>query len=316
MSRACRRSRIMSAAIAVGSRLPAFHTSSAACSSAFSTKPRSGGGSSRVRIEPYTPSTITDLQALFDRIRDDHEQGFSIVDEELERGLRSIAVPVVDRRGEVGRPRSTLAPTATRTTRNEMRDRFLPGLRAVAAQIARSSLDARAIAVDRRHRVKRGECGSTGVPRRSTFRTRDPPEPLAHRCRCPYRLEFAISHIRSIIEQNLERSMAAARGRWTRADAAKPQDAADSGRGRREAFAASLRPPARSRSPRRRPAPSISPRSADGREVYIYGERVKDVTKHRPSATPRAWWRGSTTRCTTPSARTRSCCRPTPATAA
>ena len=39
----------------------------------------------------------------------------------------------------------------------------------------------------------------------------------------------------------------------------------------------------------------------DGREVCIYGERVKDVTKHRPSATPRGWWRGCTTRCTTPS---------------
>ena len=55
---------------------------------------------------------------------------------------------------------------------------------------------------------------------------------------------------------------------------------------------------------------------SDGREVYIYGERVKDVTKHRRSATPRAWWRGCTTRCTIPSARTRSCCRPRPATAA
>ena len=48
-----------------------------------------------------TPSTITDLQALFDRIRDDHAQGFSIVDEELERGLRAIAVPIVDRQNQV-----------------------------------------------------------------------------------------------------------------------------------------------------------------------------------------------------------------------
>ena len=34
-----------------------------------------------VRIEPYTPYTITDLQALFERVRLDHEQGFAIVDE-------------------------------------------------------------------------------------------------------------------------------------------------------------------------------------------------------------------------------------------
>jgi IclR family pca regulon transcriptional regulator len=82
-----------------------------------------------------TPSTITDLQALFDRIRDDHLQGFSIVDEELERGLRAIAVPIVDRQNQVVAALN-LSTHATRTTRNEMRDKFLPELRAAAAQIA------------------------------------------------------------------------------------------------------------------------------------------------------------------------------------
>ena len=88
-----------------------------------------------LRIEPMTPSTVTDLQALFDRVRDDRAQGFSIVDEELERGLRAIAVPVVDRQGEAVAALN-LSTHATRTTRNEMRDKFLPELRAVAAQIA------------------------------------------------------------------------------------------------------------------------------------------------------------------------------------
>ena len=37
----------------------------------------------------------------------------------------------------------------------------------------------------------------------------------------------------------------------------------------------------------------------DSREVYVYGERVEDVTRTRRSATPRARSRGSTTRCTT-----------------
>jgi IclR family pca regulon transcriptional regulator len=87
-----------------------------------------------IRIEPYTLSTITDVQALFDRVRDDHAQGFAIVDEELERGLRSIAVPLIDRHGQaVGAV--NLSTHSTRTTRNEMRDRFLPELKAIAAQI-------------------------------------------------------------------------------------------------------------------------------------------------------------------------------------
>jgi IclR family pca regulon transcriptional regulator len=90
-----------------------------------------------VKIEPYTPSTITDLTALVDRIRDDRAQGFSIVDEELERGLRSIAVPVVTRSGAcVGA--IDLSAQSNRTTRNEMRDIFLPRLRAVASQISHS----------------------------------------------------------------------------------------------------------------------------------------------------------------------------------
>jgi DNA-binding IclR family transcriptional regulator len=40
------------------------------------------------------------MQALFARIRAGREQGFSIVDEELERGLRAIAVAVPDRSGQ------------------------------------------------------------------------------------------------------------------------------------------------------------------------------------------------------------------------
>ncbi|MGY4216146.1 hypothetical protein ACVMFB_002645 [Bradyrhizobium sp. USDA 4522] len=34
----------------------------------------------------------------------------------------------------------------------------------------------------------------------------------------------------------------------------------------------------------------------DGREIYIYGERVKIVTQHpAPSAIRRGWWRAGTT---------------------
>ena len=102
-------SRIMSVASSVGSRLPAFHTAMGRVQLGFLDEAEIWRRLKSVRIEPYTPSTITDLQALFDRIRDDHAQGFSIVDEELERGLRAIAVPIVDRDGEAS-PRSISAP--------------------------------------------------------------------------------------------------------------------------------------------------------------------------------------------------------------
>jgi IclR family pca regulon transcriptional regulator len=127
--------RIMSVAIAVGSRLPAFHTAVGRVQLGFLDPSEIWRRLKSLRIEPLTPSTITDPQALFDRVRDDHAQGFSIVDEELERGLRAIAVPVVDRHGDVVAGLN-LSTHSTRVTRNEMRDRFLPELRAVAAQIA------------------------------------------------------------------------------------------------------------------------------------------------------------------------------------
>jgi IclR family pca regulon transcriptional regulator len=126
--------RIMSASLAVGSRLPAFHTALGRVLLGFLDEAELWRRLKSLRFDAYTPSTITDLQALFDRVRADHEQGFAIVDEELERGLRALAVPVVDRQGQaVGA--INLSTHSARTTRNEMRDHFLPALRAVAEQV-------------------------------------------------------------------------------------------------------------------------------------------------------------------------------------
>src|SRR5580700_5625992 len=130
-------SRIMSVALAVGTRLPAFHTALGRIQLGFLDDAELWRRLRALRLDALTPSTITDVQALFDRVREDHAQGFSIVDEELERGLRSIAVPVVGRDGQTVAALN-LSTHSTRTTRNEMRDRFLPSLRAVAEQISAS----------------------------------------------------------------------------------------------------------------------------------------------------------------------------------
>jgi IclR family pca regulon transcriptional regulator len=127
--------RIMSAALAVGSRLPAFHTALGRAQLGFLDEAEIWRRLMSLRIEAYTPYTITDLQALFDRVREDRAQGFSIVDEELERGLRALAVPIVDRSGQVVAA-INLSTHSTRTTRNEMRERFLPDLRQIAGQLS------------------------------------------------------------------------------------------------------------------------------------------------------------------------------------
>jgi IclR family pca regulon transcriptional regulator len=127
--------RIMSGAVSVGTRLPAFHTALGRVQLGFLEDSEIWRRLNSARIEPLTPYTIVDRQALFDRIRADHEQGFSMVDEELERGLRAMAVPIVDRNEQVVAGLN-LSTNASRVTRNEMRDRFLPELRQVAAQIS------------------------------------------------------------------------------------------------------------------------------------------------------------------------------------
>jgi IclR family pca regulon transcriptional regulator len=129
--------RIMSVTLAVGTRLPAFHTSLGRVQLGFLDDAELWCRLRSSRLEAYTPSTITDMQALYERVRGDRAQGFSIVDEEFERGLRSIAVPIVDRGGEAIAGLN-ISTHSTRTTRNEMRDRFLPRLRAVAAQVSAS----------------------------------------------------------------------------------------------------------------------------------------------------------------------------------
>jgi IclR family pca regulon transcriptional regulator len=127
--------RIMSAALSVGSRLPALHTALGRVLFGYLDEAEIWRRLKAQRIEAYTPQSITDLQALFDRIRADRAQGFSIVDEELELGLRALAVPLLDRTGQaVGA--INLSSHSTRTTRNEMRERFLPELNRIADQIS------------------------------------------------------------------------------------------------------------------------------------------------------------------------------------
>ena len=131
--------RIMSAALSVGSRLPALHTALGRILFGFLDEAEIWRRLKSQRIEAYSPQTITDLQALYDRIRADHEQQFAIVDEELERGLRALAVPVIDRTSQAVSA-INLSTHSTRTTRNEMRDRFLPELKRITGQISSTTV--------------------------------------------------------------------------------------------------------------------------------------------------------------------------------
>jgi IclR family pca regulon transcriptional regulator len=128
--------RIMSVALHVGSRLPAYCTSMGQVLLAALTPEQRAGYFERVPLLAHTRFSITSrvqLQRLLDTI---HTEGVAIVDQQLEIGLRSIAVPVRGAHGEVVASINASAH-ASRVSLARMRDEFQPVLRVAAARISR-----------------------------------------------------------------------------------------------------------------------------------------------------------------------------------
>ncbi|GGT44365.1 IclR family transcriptional regulator domain-containing protein [Streptomyces purpureus] len=126
--------RIMSADIAVGTRFPAYATSMGRVILADLPAAERAGYLARTERTPLTPHTVTaaaELSAVLERVR---REGYALVDEELEEGLRSIAVPVRDLGGKVVAALN-VAMHSTRRGIEECVVEVLPELRATAARI-------------------------------------------------------------------------------------------------------------------------------------------------------------------------------------
>lgn len=123
--------RIMSIGLGVGSRLPAHCTALGRAILAFQTEDEFRAYLQRVRLEARTPKTITDKSVFQDALEATRAQGYAIVNEELEYGLRSIAVPVVQKNGRVTIALN-LSAQAARISAEEMQGRFLPLLKSAS----------------------------------------------------------------------------------------------------------------------------------------------------------------------------------------
>jgi IclR family pca regulon transcriptional regulator len=89
----------------------------------------------RVVVKALTQKTITDKQLLGEIIRRVRTDGFAVTDEELELGLRSIAVPVKNHQHRVVAAMN-IGVHAARVSSAEMIHRFLPILQDNAAVLA------------------------------------------------------------------------------------------------------------------------------------------------------------------------------------
>jgi IclR family pca regulon transcriptional regulator len=126
--------RIMTITIAVGTRLPAYPTSMGRVLLAGLEPDELQQRLSRMHIDPLTPTTVPDSSALraeVDRVR---LQGWAAVDQELEQGVRSAAVPIRDASGHVSAAMN-VSVHASRMTMQELREQVLPNLLRAAASI-------------------------------------------------------------------------------------------------------------------------------------------------------------------------------------
>ncbi len=127
--------RVMSVGLSLGSRLPAYCTSMGRVLLASLTEPELASYLDRAELKSLTPKTLTDMALLADVIHRVGTEGYALVDEELELGLRSIAVPITTRQGRVVAAMN-IGVHAARVSTAEMIYRFLPILQEQARALA------------------------------------------------------------------------------------------------------------------------------------------------------------------------------------
>jgi IclR family transcriptional regulator, pca regulon regulatory protein len=126
--------RIMAISLAIGSRLPAAWTSMGRALLAEKSDDALIEYLGAMRTAPPSARAITDPGQLLDQIRQVRQLGYCLLDQELEDGVRSVAVALRDRRGRA-LAAINVGTHAARVTLKELRSTILPELIECAAQI-------------------------------------------------------------------------------------------------------------------------------------------------------------------------------------
>ncbi len=126
--------RIMTVAISVGTRFPAHATSMGRVLLAGLDEPALDAFLADTELEPLTATTLTDKRSLRQEISRVQERGWALVDQELEDGLRSVAVPIRDGGGTVVAAMN-LSTHASRRTPAAIREQLLGPLQETARAI-------------------------------------------------------------------------------------------------------------------------------------------------------------------------------------
>ena len=119
--------KIMSTNLGVGSRLPAFWTSMGRVLLAGLSDGEVAARLQGVPRQRFTPHTVLDDAGLLAQVRLAREQGWCLVNQELEEGLISVAAPLRDRAGRTVAALN-ISGQANRTNAVAMQQELLPAL--------------------------------------------------------------------------------------------------------------------------------------------------------------------------------------------
>lgn len=126
--------RVMSISLMAGSLLPAYCASMGRVLLAALPEAEARAIIEASDRKANTPFTKTDPDALLDELSTVRRQGYALIDQELEIGLRSIAVPLENARGRTVAALNIGAPAA-HAGAEEMVERYLPAMRGVQAAL-------------------------------------------------------------------------------------------------------------------------------------------------------------------------------------
>jgi IclR family pca regulon transcriptional regulator len=135
--------RIMTVAISVGTRFPAYATSMGRVLLGGLGDDELAESMARADLRKLTSETLTDETALRVELERVREQGWALVDQELEGGLRSVAAPIRDPHEHVVAA-INISTHASRTTLEAIRKTMLPQLLQTAALIEQDLAASRA----------------------------------------------------------------------------------------------------------------------------------------------------------------------------
>ncbi|QXI29821.1 pca regulon transcriptional regulator PcaR [Pseudomonas vanderleydeniana] len=127
--------KLISVDLSVGGRLPAYCTSMGRILLAALDDASLQEYLEHADLQAKTSRTLHTPEALLECLQQVRRQGWCIVDQELEQGLRSIAVPVYDASGQV-LAALNVSTHAGSVSRSELEQRFLPNMLAASRDLS------------------------------------------------------------------------------------------------------------------------------------------------------------------------------------